>query len=215
MVVGRKMDEETLRKKCEEYKNLEGRASFYDVATEIVEDHPLHASIILLAVWNVGRFRFFASDTQNLEDLQNAINECNPLFEDIRKKTAGKSFKTVNFDEIEQTVKNIYSKLSRVEGVRYTGASKVMHLINKEIFVMWDRDTRHELGYGDSEVDYFNFLKDMQSKFRNVEWSNPNKTLAKAIDEYNQATITIPKKKKQLKEKKRKRGIEETYRQQN
>jgi len=197
------MDEETLRKKCEEYKNLEGRASFYDVASEIVNDYPLHASIILLAVWNVGRFRFFASDTQNLLDLKNTINECNPLFENIEKKTAGKNFKTVNFDDIAQTLKDIYSKLSTVESVKYTGASKIMHLLNRELFVMWDRDTRDELRYGESADEYFRFLKDMQNKYKNVEWSSPKKTLAKAIDEYNQVTITIPKRKQKLRNRKK------------
>lgn len=201
------MDEEILTKKCEEYKNVEGRASFYDVATEIVKDHPLHASIILLAVWNVGRFRFFASNTKNLVDLQNAIAGCSPLFEGIKKKTTGKGFKTVNFDEIAKTVKDIYSKLSKVEGVKYTGASKVMHLINRELFVMWDTDTRDFLHYGTSADEYFRFLKDMQNKYRYTEWRNPDKTLAKAIDEYNQATITIPKKKReqQLRAKKKRR----------
>ncbi len=40
------MDSETLRKACEEHKKQEGRASFYDVALEIVDDHLLQASII-------------------------------------------------------------------------------------------------------------------------------------------------------------------------
>jgi hypothetical protein len=36
----------------------------------------------------------------------------------------------------------------------------------------------------------------MQDRLKNIEWNMPNKTLAKAIDEYNQATITIPKRPK-------------------
>jgi len=59
----RKLDVETLKKACEEYKNEEGRASYYDVALEIVDEHPLHASIIILAVWNINRFRFTVRDT--------------------------------------------------------------------------------------------------------------------------------------------------------
>jgi hypothetical protein len=58
------MDAETLIKACEEYKMEEGRASFYDVALEIVDDHPLQASIIILAAWNMNRFRFMASDAK-------------------------------------------------------------------------------------------------------------------------------------------------------
>lgn len=29
----------------------EGRASFYDLAVEIVEEHPLQAAVVLLAAW--------------------------------------------------------------------------------------------------------------------------------------------------------------------
>jgi len=188
------MDIETLKKACEEYKRQEGRASFYDVALEIADSHPLQASIIILAVWNMNRFRYFASDSQNLVDLQNAIEKCEPLFQRIK----GKDFKTVNFDEIEDTVKQIYSMLSKVMGVEYTGASKVMHLINRDLFVMWDRATRKEYGYHIAdENDYFEFLKKMQEMFKDVEWDMPNKTFAKAIDEYNQVTVTIPKKQKE------------------
>jgi hypothetical protein len=183
------MNIETLKKACEEYKNEEGRASFYDVALEIVDSHPLQASIILLAVWNMNRFRFMASDSENLVALQEAIEECKPLVDRLK----GKDFKTVNFDEIKDTVMKIYSKLSKVMGVEYTGASKVMHLLNRELFVMWDTDTRKKYGFRMAdETDYFNFLKLMQEKVKDIEWNMPNKTLAKAIDEYNQVNITIP-----------------------
>ena len=53
---------------------------------------------------------------------------------------------TVEFDEIKDTIKKIYSALSKVKGVEYTGASKVMHLINRKLFVMWDSYIRK--GYG-------------------------------------------------------------------
>ena len=187
------MKEETLRKACEEYKRHEGRASYYDVAVEIVDTYPLQASIIILAVWNVGRFRFYASDSQTLIDLRNAIEKCKPLFDRLERK----DFKTIDFDEVQDIVKEVYATLSEVEVVKYTGASKIMHLLNRDLFVMWDKDTREEYGYYIAdENDYLNFLKAMQEKFENVEWNMPNKTFAKAIDEYNQATISIPKKKK-------------------
>lgn len=194
----KKMDYETLKKACEEYERQEGRASFYDVALEIVDDHPLQASIILLAVWNMNRFRFMASDSENLVDLKKAIKECKPLFERVK----GKDFKGVNFGEIKGIIELIYSKLSSVYGVEYTGASKVMHLLNRDLFVMWDTDTRKEYGFYVADgTDYFNFLRLMQEKVKDIEWDVPNKTLAKAIDEYNQVTITIPKMQKRGKRK--------------
>jgi hypothetical protein len=194
------VDSEDLRKACEEFKNEEGRASFYDVALEIVDDHPLQAAVIILAVWNTGRFRFMASDSQNLVDLKKAIEECKPLL----KELDGKVFKTAKFDDIENTVKTIYSKLSHVYGVEYTGASKVMHLMNSDLFVMWDNDTREEYEfYMADETDYFDFLKKMQDKFKDIEWNVPDKTFAKAIDEWNQVNISIPKRKERLRGKKK------------
>jgi hypothetical protein len=186
------MDNETLKKACEEYKRQEGRASFYDVALEIVDTYPLQASIIILATWNSGAFRFSVNDTQNLFDLQKAIKEVDPLFERVERR----NFKA-GFDKIGDTVKKIYSTLSKVKGVKYTGASKVMHLLNRELFVMWDTKVREELGYGTTDEDYLNFLKEMHRKFKNLEWSISNKTLAKAIDEYNQVTYNHSKKAKQ------------------
>lgn len=192
------MDFETLREACEKYKKEEGRASFYDVALEIVDDHPLQASIVILAIWNISRFRFMASDSKNLVDLKKAIEECTSLF----KRLKGKDFRSVNFGEIKDTVEEIYSKLSKVYGVEYTGASKVMHLLNRDLFVMWDTGTRKEYGFYDADAtDYFNFLKKMQEKFKGIVWDMPSKTLAKAVDEYNQVTISIPKMRKRKKRK--------------
>lgn len=187
------MDEETLKKVCDKFRKVEGPASFYDVALEIVDAHPLQASIIILAVWNSGRYRFAASDIHNLVDLQRAIKESGHLFKKIERK----DFKTVDFDEIGDTVKEIYSMLSKVKGVEYTGASKVMHLLNRELFVMWDKYVRDEYVPDTTSEDYLKFLKEMQEKFKDVTCSMSNRTFAKAIDEYNQVTITFPKREKE------------------
>jgi len=188
---------EILKQKCEEYKRVEGRASFYDIAMEIVAEHPLQASIVILATWNMGRFRFMASDNKNLVDLKNAIEECRSLFEKIKDK----DFQDANFDGIKEVVEKIYTTLSGVKGVEYTGASKIMHLFNKNLFVMWDGYIRDGYGYKSDAEDYLNFQKHMQNKFRGVGWDKPNKTLAKAIDEYNYVSITLPKLEKQRKGK--------------
>jgi hypothetical protein len=188
---------EILKKKGKEFKKAEGRASFYDIAMEIANEHPLQASILLLATWNVGRYRFKQSDTQNLADLKNAIEKCKPSFEKIKDK----DFQSTNFDEIRDLVKDIYDILSKVAGVEYTGASKIIHLFNKNLFVMWDGYIRKEYGYGVTAEDFLNFQKHMQKKFVDIEWNEPSKTLAKAIDEFNYVNYTLPEL-----EKRRKKG---------
>lgn len=78
-----------LKQKCEEFEKVEGRAGFYDIVMDIVDSHHLQASIIILATWNVGRFRFMVSDSRNLVDLKNALEYCKPLFEKIRLSKRG------------------------------------------------------------------------------------------------------------------------------
>ncbi len=188
------MKEKALKNYHLKYRRLEGRAGFYDAALEIVDDHPLQASIIILAVWNTMGFRPNASNSQNLIDLIRGIKKCKNKL----KFLEGYNLKNVNFkdNKIENIIKQVYSYLSKIEIVKYTGASKVMHLLNRELFVMWDKGTRKEYGYKDKadENDYFDFLKFMQKKFSHIPWNNSKITLAKAIDEMHQVTITIPNK---------------------
>lgn len=187
----------TLKQKCEEFEMVEGRASFYDIASEIVNEYPLQAFIIILATWNMGRFRFMASDSRNLIDLKNALEYCEPLFEKIK----GKNLRSTKFNEIREIVEKIYNSFSEVKGVEYTGASKIMHLFNRDLFVMWDRYIRGKYGYKTSAEDYLNFQKRMQDEFGGIEWNEPDKTLAKAVDEYNYVTVTLPELKKRRKKK--------------
>ena len=68
-----------------------------------------------------------------------------------------------------------------------------MHLLNRNLFVMWDKDTRDFYGFSTDDRSYFEFQKKMQERVKDIIWDTPDKTLAKAVDEYNQATITIPR----------------------
>jgi hypothetical protein len=182
------MDIETLKEAGVTFKQTEGRASYYDIALEIIEKTPFQAVLIIMVTWNGGRWRFKAKDGQNVIDLRNAVAKGISMMESLK----GKDFETVNFDEIETAVKEIYSLFSKVEGVEYTGASKAMHLLNPKLFVMWDQPIRDHYRCATDANGYLNFQKKMQIEFKGIEWSNPEKTFAKAIDEYNQATITFP-----------------------
>jgi len=195
-----KISLEDLKEKCKKFRKMEGRASFYDIAGEIVGDYPLQACIIILATWNIGRFRFFMSNPKNLSDLIDTLEKNKPLFEKIR----GRKFQTVNFDEISDVVKQIYSAFSSIKGVEYTGTSKVMHLLSKDLFVMWDIEIRkgykekYEIPKGNSSKDFLDFQKLMQKLFGDIKWDDPNRTLPKAIDEYNYVIFTLPKIKKRI-----------------
>jgi len=183
------LNKEILESKGKMFKQEEGRASYYDLALEIVDDHPLHASIILLATWNVSRWRFMASDSNKLIELRDAFELCEPILNELKNF----DIKTANLDQIKTPIITLYDVLSKIKGVEYTGASKVLHLRNRNLFVMWDDYIR--AGYEIKEkngANYFKFLKRMQSDFGSIEWEDPSITLAKAIDEYNYVEHTLP-----------------------
>jgi hypothetical protein len=188
---------EILKQKCEEFKRIERGDAFYDMAMQIVDKFPLQACIIILATWNIRRFRFVVKSRQNLIKLKNAIDKCKPLFEKIKYE----NFQNVNFDSIKDTVAEIYSTLSKIKGVEYTGASKIMHLFNPNLFVMWDSYIRNYYRFKGDAQSYINFQKRMQKKFGTIKWNETGKTLAKAIDEYNYITITFSRLEKQRKKR--------------
>ena len=78
-------------------------------------------------------------------------------------------------------------------------ASKIFHLFCPNLIVMWDDCIRREYGkkkcrekYGikiegnnPTWQDFLNFQKLMQKKFGHIDWDEKEKTLPKAIDEYN------------------------------
>ena len=201
-----------LREKCREFEEREGRASFYDLASEIKNIYPLHASVIILATWNMGRFRFMVNDTQNIVVLENALNKCKPFFDELKDK----EFKVADFNELKDKIKKVYSVLSKIEGVKYTGASKIFHLFCPKLIVMWDsyirkeyRKKKYKKEYdirikGETAEDFLNFQKLMQKIFGHINWKEEKKTLPKAIDEYNYMTYTVPKLRRKQKPQERK-----------
>jgi len=129
-------------------------------------------------------------------------------FGNLRKER----FQTVDFevDRISDSITNIYGKL---DPLPYLGSpttiSKTLHLLNPEIFVMWDKDIRKGYKKKNSRIrnnpeGYLEFLKETQKLIRNalndckretgkeldeieteIRSKHKNITLAKIIDEYN------------------------------
>jgi len=75
-----------LKEKCSEFEKREGRVGFYNLALEIRDTYPLQAAIIILATWNIGRFRFLASNPENLIELKEALNNCKPFFDKLNSR---------------------------------------------------------------------------------------------------------------------------------
>ncbi len=193
------ISEEEFEAKCEEFSHIESRASFYDLANEILEKYPIQACIIILATWNIGNFKYVKDREKLLDEFKITFNNCKPLFEQLK----GKEFCKVDFEEIKEVVEKIFNSFSEIKGIKYTGASKVMHLLNKDLFVIWDayisgnKPRKYYLQlkldhtkYSRDAESYINFLKDMQKKFCHINKGFKGRTFAKCIDENNYVNYT-------------------------
>ena len=126
-----------------------------------------------------------------------------------------KRFLTVNLNEtkVSSAIKTIYQEL---RSIRYIGGvtstPKILHLLNPEMFVMWDEDIRKNYKekngrIGDTPEGYLEFLNEAQNELmetledrrritargldeieREIRRKYKNKTLARIIDEYNWIT---------------------------
>jgi len=185
-----KVTYEELSEACRKFDDLERRGTFYNMAINLIDKgFEIEAFFLILATWNFATFRYTMKEF-DINSFREIIQKrCNPIFNKIKDKR----LETVNFDEIKSEIKELYNILSSIKGVKYTGASKLMHLKNPNLFIMWDCYIKKHYGFrkGTAE-DYVNFLKKMQQIFTNIKWNHSNKTLAKAIDEYNYVKITLP-----------------------
>lgn len=127
----------------------------------------------------------------------------------------GKRFVLINFDEVKisSIIKNIYGKLRSVPYIGgLTSAPKILHLLNPEIFVMWDNDIRKlyknkNNRIRDTPEGYLEFLKEVQRELKEaledrqketgkgldeteqeIRSRYKHKTLTRIIDEYNWIT---------------------------
>jgi hypothetical protein len=180
--------------KVEKFPRLEpARDQFYFMALNLLKrGYELEAYILILATWNFAGFRYILTHF-NLDSFRKTINEINPLFESLDSQ----NFRDANFEDATlcEDIKKIYDKLRVV--VKQTGASKIMHLRNPNLFVMWDTGIRSILKIKNraSPEDYISFLKKMKTRFGSIQWEDRERTFAKAIDQYNYVEVQESKKK--------------------
>jgi len=179
---------EEFNQNLKKFEELENRGSYYPMFLDMIEKNmETEAFLFILSTWNFAIFRYVMKDF-NLQNFKQVVQNLKPYF----NKFKGASIETIDLDRHERDIKHIFTELSDIKGVQYTGASKLMHLTVPEVFIMWDGYIRKALGFkkGNAE-DYFNFLKLMQKEFKGFT-KNKNRTMAKCIDEYNYVKYTLP-----------------------
>ena len=177
------------QEKCNQFNDLEKRGSFYPMFTRMINNgFEIEAMLFILSTWNFATFRYAMKDFDIL-NFTETVRKCEPTFVKLKPY----SIKNVDFETIRDDIKNLYNSLQVIKGVKYTGTAKLLHLKNPRLFIMWDSYIKRKYGFPQGSADdYVDFLKKMQEMFGHIDWQNEERTLAKAIDEYNYLTITIP-----------------------
>lgn len=200
------IDVSVFNKSLTDFKEKEGRINFFTMAKNLIDSgFETEGLLLILTTWNFAIFRY-ALKQFDIDHFKKTLEDIKPNFE----KLNGQNFQTIKFDNFESDIRTIYNSLSKIKGVEFTGTPKLMHLKNPDVFVMWDAYIRGEKPkkyysqlekikneeiifkkYSKDFDGYFEFLIDMQNKFKNLDFINDNKSLAKAVDEFNYVNITL------------------------
>lgn len=101
--------------------------------------------------------------------------------------------------EQHDTIVEIFNNF--VDVLKYTGTSKLLHILNPEFFMIWDVKVRHRYGCSENADGYFNFLYRSQKEikemlnsykedYRKISqriYEGKTKAILKLLDEYNYA----------------------------
>ncbi|MBW8050961.1 MAG: hypothetical protein FVQ77_11610 [Cytophagales bacterium] len=174
------------------------RKEVYKWSIDLVKEGKILQGIfLLLSTWNFAYFRYHMTNF-NLKKFEKIIN--NADFDYFKKM----KFEKVDFNNtvIEDKIKKIYESFSDIVGIKYVGASKVLHLMCPDFFMMWDNSIKNEYrkqsprGYiNEKSHGYLNFMRKMQAEYKRGKFDayiNKHKdvTIPRAIDIWNIENIT-------------------------
>ena len=205
----------------EKFEQEEARADVYPMVKYWVENNEADLEKIrgiatLLFVWNAGYYGRagigFQGAVKNAEEVLG-----NRKFRELFNHLKHFNLLNINFNLYNKEIVDIFQNARKSKGVGPTGASKILSILNPQLFVMWDEEIynhyhflhrrRGQYHQKANSKCYFEFLKDMQheanefitysskEKIENGlhEISGYNKPIAKALDEFNYMIYTIPK----------------------
>jgi hypothetical protein len=175
------------------FDELENRGSYYPMFIKMIKmGLDTEAFLFILSTWNFAVFRYAMKDF-NLNEFRLTIKSLKPEFDKLKEK----KLESIELHKYRKEIEYIFRTLSKIKGIQFTGASKLMHLMAPKVFVMWDAWIRKAWGFKiGNEKNYFNFLEKMKIEFKGLK-GKENRTLAKCIDEYNYVKFTLPALKKQ------------------
>lgn len=148
----------------------------------------------------------YESDIQLLQNCKKTAKYFRVLKE---KKLSRLNFeKKVKIDDkklsISDVIKSIFDELCKANRVKSTAASKIMHMANPKLFVMWDDKIADSYGFARNYRGYINFLEKMKEEIKGIRRNElyaslkkdryfkhySNLPLTKLIDMYNYEKYT-------------------------
>ena len=199
---------------------IEQRDPFYWMAINLIQNgFESEGLLLILATWNFAGFRYILRDFDIglfkavIQDAKNALGR--NLLWDWENNNGITLFDAWDSGDGPQRIARAFDILATEpvtqttnRGLGPTGAAKVIHFFNPNLFVMWDRYMRQHadrvLGICDvhgrpkryeksgktSGNLYVEFLRDMRATFQGLRFPK-SKPIGKAIDEYNYVNITL------------------------
>jgi len=174
-------------KKCAEFEIKEERAKFYEMArNQSMLGFKAEACVILMGTWNFAAWRYGVKefDKNKYDQLMHSLE---PIFIEL----SSERFEAADYVKLEEKINKIYAPLSKIKGIEYTGATKLMLIENPNLFMPWDQYIREYYSFRKDGKSYSLFMKKMQEEYGSLK-APKGKTLPKAIDEYNYVTISLP-----------------------
>jgi hypothetical protein len=174
-------DPEKFLEYCKKFHEEELRDIAYVVSRNVVSRDPGNISFILagakviIITWNVVRFQRLPKEVR--DSLEKDILEAYTRTKLRLEKLEGKRLENLNLDngELGEIIKRIFLEFSSKRSIGFTGASKILHVLNPFVFMMWDNNIRsayHKLHTGNHKLGspecYLEFLKQSQGIIKTI-----------------------------------------------
>jgi hypothetical protein len=166
---------------CKKYHEEEKRDIAYVVSRNVISKDSSNISFVLagakiiIITWNAVRFQRLSKEVRDKSE--NDILEAYTKTELELEKLRGERLENLNLNDGEfgETIKRIFLEFSLKKSIGFTGASKILHVLNPFVFMMWDNNIRnayHELHVEDhksgSPECYLEFLKQSQEIIKTI-----------------------------------------------
>lgn len=168
--------------------------------------------IMILATWNFAYFRYGIHE--KYENFRTTLVELEKYVQQLTHE----NIRNIDLkdNDTRRLISKSYDLLAKDKLIRYTGAAKILHIRLPNLFIMWDQyiggwgempeEMKRVCGVSEGRRKngkdgdaYVTFLERMKMDFANIRFEGKNgHTFAKAIDEFNFVTITLPIQYKQI-----------------